>query len=1045
MCLQVDGMLRTSTYALLFLVGGATLALHVSHWLLPVTAPLAPVSACDGWISTPSPAHHGYFRQTLEVPFRPEHAWIAVAADEYLLYVNGVKVGGNIHLVQADSAAFQGGLLEQSQRLTLGVDFPLSREAVLKGRGNEEWRMVQFYNIRAHLTEGRNTIAIYAASERPEDLAVAVHGIVSAGPLERQISGQAGAWRAASESTVRRGKYWYDPAYDDVDWGQARPQVAPADKPLFASADPNIWMKPFQAEAITDPEHGKELIFRAPLPAHGARSGWLRVHSSWPCQVFVGATRVGEGEGAIGMVHAYDISQYLAAGDEYVTIRVYRTTDPTGQTNASAEVPWLAVDGRVGSAPFSSGPGWSCLASYHPDYLEGAGEWRPVATHRRTQGPLVIRLKVPNIRTRSWFWLWLALAAAATALLAAGTWVLSKCFEWSGAVARGGALRLACWLLAPALAGILLEEVLRLRFEVSDTQLFFLAPGRSKWLLLTGPLLFLLSVAVLLRPVRRPHLRHLAGAAGRVPTWLWLTALVLVGTGLRLYAMDFQPPNADEYTSWDAARGILRTGVPQASSGIYYTRSPLYHYSLAGWLAVFGDSVNSARWFTLLPGVAVIPAMYCLVYAISRRRYLGLFATVILTVDPWQLGAVNLIRFYQQMQFFSVVTTLLFLRGFIWRQGKLHQNLFFVSATAGTLSQEVFATAFAPFLLAFLICYRPFSWKRDLNVWLGFGAMMTIILLDVKTFGTICMTPHVAIGTRSESLFVLHFTDLFGGVANIVTLLTTEFFWMNNGANCFFSVLFFAGLVYQLWHPNRAVLLLHAVVIVSIFLLTVLVVPVNTRYCYGLYPLLVAAALLSTDAMIRHAGKQLLPAAGSLEFLHRRRRWGLLLGALVVAGWAVNGEFLKVAESYDREHILDYQSALNYVAERKRPGDKVMAMRTPAVAVLLGQVDYYALPAMRGNAFDGIYLRPDGMVDRWSGGKLVWKVDQYKELFHNQDRVWIVVDEFRMSEQNPGVRDYLYQCCTVEYEFFGGQVLLWDRAAGRSASFPDRGGAADSY
>src|SRR5262249_37389653 len=132
------------------------------------------------------------------------------------------------------------------------------------------------------------------------------------------------------------------------------------------------------------------------------------------------------------------------------------------------------------------------------DYLEGAGEWRPGATHWRTQGPLVIRLAVPNVRTRSWFWLGLALAVAATGLLAAGTWVLSKCLEWSGAVARGGALRLACWLLAPALAGILLEEVLRLRFEVSDTQLFFLAPGRSEWLLLTGPLLFLLSVAVLL-------------------------------------------------------------------------------------------------------------------------------------------------------------------------------------------------------------------------------------------------------------------------------------------------------------------------------------------------------------------------------------------------------------------------------------------------------------------------------------------------------------------------------------------------------------------
>jgi hypothetical protein len=40
---------------------------------------------------------------------------------------------------------------------------------------------------------------------------------------------------------------------------------------------------------------------------------------------------------------------------------------------------------------------------------------------------------------------------------------------------------------------------------------------------------------------------------------------------------------------------------------------------------------------------------------------------------------------------------------------------------------------------------------------------------------------------------------------------------------------------------------------------------------------------------------------------------------------------------------------------------------------------------------------------------------------------------------------FLHHYCSVEYEFFGGQVLLWDRTAGRSGSLPDRDGGADSF
>jgi hypothetical protein len=100
---------------------------------------------------------------------------------------------------------------------------------------------------------------------------------------------------------------------------------------------------------------------------------------------------------------------------------------------------------------------------------------------------------------------------------------------------------------------------------------------------------------------------------------------------------------------------------------------------------------------------------------------------------------------------------------------------------------------------------------------------------------------------------------------------------------------------------------------------------------------------------------------------------------------------------------------------------------------------------MVGPGFDGLYQRADGVVDRWSGGKLLWKVDQFREVFLQHERVWVVVDEPRWGSMNPGVTALLDDCCPVQSEFFGGQMRLWQRNAGRFLTAPDLGGGADSF
>jgi hypothetical protein len=254
-------------------------------------------------------------------------------------------------------------------------------------------------------------------------------------------------------------------------------------------------------------------------------------------------------------------------------------------------------------------------------------------------------------------------------------------------------------------------------------------------------------------------------------------------------------------------------------------------------------------------------------------------------------------------------------------------------------------------------------------------------------------------------------------------------------------VLFFAGLAYWAVRGYRGMLTLYLVVLVTLPLLALLVVPINTRYVYGVYPFFIAAAIISGDTMVRRIARGSAAASAALAPVARQRMAALLAWMLIVA-WVGNAELDKLQRSYGTNRERDYRSAWAHIAAHKQPGDKLMSVLPQGAAVVFGGADYYA---MAGTGFDGLYQRPHGIVDRWSGARLAWKIDQYREIFLRHERVWVVVDELRLASLGQEIGDFLNDCCSVEAEFFGGRVLLWERSAGRFATAPDHGGGADSF
>jgi hypothetical protein len=223
--------------------------------------------------------------------------------------------------------------------------------------------------------------------------------------------------------------------------------------------------------------------------------------------------------------------------------------------------------------------------------------------------------------------------------------------------------------------------------------------------------------------------------------------------------------------------------------------------------------------------------------------------------------------------------------------------------------------------------------------------------------------------------------------------------------------------------------------------------------CFLKVRLLVIGALLSADALVRRFTESLSWSQDVLETERRRAVLGLLLGGVALAGCLVSLELDKVADSYKRDRYPEQQLALGFIADRRLPGDALMTILPVSTGIAGARADYYATgPRVGYVRYDETYLHTRGAGDRWEGGRPLWQLEQYQQVFLKHDRVWVLLSDYAffgfsggVGLMAPEVAQFLRACCSVEYEFFGGQVLLWERSAGRLVPVPERGSDLGGY
>ena len=989
---------RLSMLSRLLLLVSSSLILAVSlgHWVLPGRSGLTSMNWAAHWIKSAEPSDRSHYRTTIDVPFTPLWAWVAVAAEDYILYING-KIVASDNISVDTTRPLQSQISDQAQSMTpFGPAIAYGPE--LRRAGNAEWLFPEHVQIASYLHPGRNVLALFVQSPSPSGAQFAIRGEIMADGQSVAIPAQAKDWKTSNVASRISGVPWYSPQIETLDWPPARTGEF-IDQPFYATAPPAIWETMMPRVGLTGPTSGGDLrlgLGMAGVAPGQQNGGWVRVYSNWLYYLFVDDQLVGTG-GGNRVADAWDLTSFLSSTAQRLNLQLVRQTSPLLTPLQTDPVPLVVVDGQVGSHRFSSESGWRQVEGTGSGWLSGTANWKAAELAPQDTLPSSVVFQFPAELGVSWSAqfavLWLLCAAALLAIyhaLRLGERFLGRTRDEAGAA--------ALWMLSLLLVGLIVAGALQLRMSGTDSILLFIRPENLWFVQILGPLLLAGAMAVYhttpsvsATPAawREPLRRHLPTIA--------LVAIIALALGLRLYKMGFEDLQADEKVSWDAAAGVMRTGgLPLEYSGIFYTRSALYHEALAGWLTLFGNTKAAARAFSVIPGVLSIWFTYRLtLLASGGRRIPALLAALVMAIDPWELRNAQNIRFYQQVQAFSIVAMEAFLLGFVDRRGKLYQNLFFVLASMACFSQEVFVLTFPGFCIAGLYFYRPWRWRENLNVCIGFVAVMGLAIYDIVIFEIMTLTANNGISSSDLPAMLLH-------VLSVATLAVSFFAGQAHG-HLIFSLPFFVGLVYWVRRSNRYIGTLYIQIICGLITGTVLVMQIQNRYVYLFYPFLIVVAAVTADAILRDIAYAISAFAGSgAEPL--RRRWLSAAGGLVGIGLLVGVEPGRTWRSFNWATITQEESGFRFVVDHRLPGDAVLATSPDSVATVVGDLDYTLTYDLQ---FDTLYQPGDEIVDRWSGGKVLSNLDMLRKVLITHDRVWLVLTDAKFRNYPQAWQDLL--------------------------------------
>lgn len=348
----------------------------------------------------------------------------------------------------------------------------------------------------------------------------------------------------------------------------------------------------------------------------------------------------------------------------------------------------------------------------------------------------------------------------------------------------------------------------------------------------------------------------------------------------------------DELVHVYVARTLIETGTAALPSGQAYPSGFLYHYTLAGWMLLFGDGETAVRSLSAVFMATAVIVLYGL-----TRRLLGtptaLVAAWGFALSPWTVAWARQSRFYALM----LLVFLLFL-GAVWlgMQAKTPRRcaawlttaaVLFAAGLATALHSVLFLAPIAAYAIILGIVHR-----QSRRAALAAGGVLALFGLAVVGIYALTLPPvdydAVFGGGRLNVLENLaHFHR--GGHAQYYLI------WLNNNLGLGFLLLMGLGGIWMVVREGRPGLFTALAFWVPMAVLSVVIDYRLPRFLLFAYPIGVvcwAYALVRLTALVPRCREGLAPTLVAFAILFFLFRLGLSAADLL-------GNTLEVARGAD--------------------------------------------------------------------------------------------------------------------------------------------------
>ena len=492
----------------------------------------------------------------------------------------------------------------------------------------------------------------------------------------------------------------------------------------------------------------------------------------------------------------------------------------------------------------------------------------------------------------------------------------------------------------------------------------------------------------------------MSDARARWQRWLPITAILLLGTFLRLFRLGAQSLWLDEAFSLILAQRGWGSIIADTARD---TMPPLYYLLLHAFLSV-NNSETSARLLSALLGILTIPVIWSLGRRLFGER-VALLSALLLAINPFHIYYSQEARMYAQLGLFSLVAALCFFAA--WQEGRArHWTGFVLGATATLYTHNIAFLLFLALGFFALLHWRQ-AWQRRKGLALSLTSIAVLFLpwairLPAQVGrvggGFWLETPPILKLFTTLALFLFGYA--LPPALSVAALIVALF--------AVFATVLICWRALREGTVDRRVLL---------FLLCLFAVPPLSLYLISLvYPIYLARTLIVSALAL------LILAAWAMTRIPRPVALPLALAGLALTGISLFNYYAN--PDYAKPPLRE---AAAYVASDHQPGDTVLHTSDSSY---LAFACYQPQLERHFPVGDPDYEQE---TTRGRSGRLAGiEPETLAEITKDRQRLWLVVTLDHNIEHQREVKERLDNCYPLlEHTQVGGiHLFLYDLQSG---------------